>query len=876
MQAARIPTPLRCAWLLLFGMLLGAVTLAGCTAPASSHATWEADTGVNEPPPSGEPPLPRYSFPGVPRAFTGVWEYQFGDSPVDSDGTLRWAWPEKNGTGWRESGPFAALPGRNGNNFLWVRTRLFGPPARDPVLFLYGVDQIFQAYLDGRLIYQSGDFSSPQAMRFVGYKGHLVPLPLDYQNRHLSLRIHSNYRNIGPFGTPRLGERADLIADLFREDLQRLFVAGLMVMVGLASLALFAVRREELAYLMYGGFTLCLGIYLITQLQIRSLIFNNPLIWVYIELFSLYALATFLPAYIEQILGRGPLGTVRLLRIIHIVYIIGSAAVIASGAVEVYATLFPFQMLLFADAVFLILAILIAAFRGNIEARIFAIGFTIAAAVMVYDLLGALRLLPRTQNTMSHYGNAVFIFCLGIILLRRFLLVHKRLQDYSSVLQLSLASVQSLSEGERVQVALEEINRMLGAQCALLYLTRDGKPPASFAFGRDASGPLASSPSHIDFGLIEQVQAKRKPVIGKLTATKSLAIVGSRSRAMAAPLLFREQLVGVLYLESTGNRRSFRDDDLDVLLGLSNQVAISIVSSRTAQIEQESTRTKQRFVEQQALLDAAVRMASGDLASPIVVNTGSAMAHLAQALESMRRDLWGKLRELESRNREIQILNEELGRQIEQRSRRLMATIMQRQGGKSAPPTDLTPGKMLVGRYRVLRKLGQGAMSTVYEVEHVADGRHVAAKLLSTRADKSTLLRFAREAQILSRLHHPNLIAISDIDMTTGGVLFIVLELVRGGNLSHLRNRYGQVRWGMCVLLQTADALDAIHAAGIVHRVRNPTQVSTEKSRGMGQGNRRGIDPYSVSMRRRRAASDQHKAGLMLVHSRKNLVHFAH
>jgi hypothetical protein len=183
---------------------------------------------------------------------------------------------------------------------------------------------------------------------------------------------------------------------------------------------------------------------------------------------------------------------------------------------------------------------------------------------------------------------------------------------------------------------------------------------------------------------------------------------------------------------------------------------------------------------------------------------------------------------------------------------------------------------MLVGRYRVLRKLGQGAMSTVYEVEHVADGRHVAAKLLSTRADKSTLLRFAREAQILSRLHHPNLIAISDIDMTTGGVLFIVLELVRGGNLSHLRKRYGQVRWGMCVLLQTADALDAIHAAGIVHRVRNPTQVSTEKSHGMGQGNRRGIHPYTVSMQRRRAAHDQHKARLMLVHSRKKLVHLAH
>lgn len=148
------------------------------------------------------------------------------------------------------------------------------------------------------------------------------------------------------------------------------------------------------------------------------------------------------------------------------------------------------------------------------------------------------------------------------------------------------------------------------------------------------------------------------------------------------------------------------------------------------------------------------------------------------------------------------------------------STIMQRQGGKAPAMQPLEPGKILVGRYRVHRQIGRGAMGAVYEVERTSDGKRLAAKLLSTRADKASLLRFTREAQIMSRLSHKNLIGIADIDMTAGGVLFIVLELVAGGSLLTLRHRYGDTRWALCVLRQISDALAAIHQAGIVHRER--------------------------------------------------------
>ena len=375
-----------------------------------------------------------------------------------------------------------------------------------------------------------------------------------------------------------------------------------------------------------------------------------------------------------------------------------------------------------------------------------------------------------------------------------------------------------LDPEERTQVALDDLVRLLEAKRALLFLTKSPGDELVFSAGRDDHRRSLTSAENVDLKMVEQARARQKTVSQRLNPVAFVPQSQGSASLMAAPLLARGELLGVIYLEYHARRRNYRDEDRDILLGLANQVAIAIIAARAMRLELESALTRQRFEEQRSLLDAAVRMASGDLSSSIKVPEGSGYVHLAAALESMRRDLWTKLAMLETRNREIQTLNEELRRQIEQRSRRLMSNIMQRQGGKATTLATLEPGKILVGRYRVHRQIGRGAMGSVYEVERTSDGKRFAAKLLSTRADKASLLRFTREAQILSRLSHRNLIGIADIDMTAGGVLFIVLELVSGGTLPDLRSRFGDARWALCVLRQISDALAAIHEAGIVHR----------------------------------------------------------
>jgi serine/threonine protein kinase len=137
----------------------------------------------------------------------------------------------------------------------------------------------------------------------------------------------------------------------------------------------------------------------------------------------------------------------------------------------------------------------------------------------------------------------------------------------------------------------------------------------------------------------------------------------------------------------------------------------------------------------------------------------------------------------------------------------------------------LPSGTLLANRYRVEAILGQGAMGTVYEVERASDGRRFAAKVLNVKPDYRAMARFAREAQLLARLQHPNLISIVDVDITTDRLAYLIMELVHGKSLSELGARYGDREFMLPVLFQIADALTMVHSAGIVHRDLKPANV---------------------------------------------------
>ena len=133
----------------------------------------------------------------------------------------------------------------------------------------------------------------------------------------------------------------------------------------------------------------------------------------------------------------------------------------------------------------------------------------------------------------------------------------------------------------------------------------------------------------------------------------------------------------------------------------------------------------------------------------------------------------------------------------------------------------------LLGHYRVIRPLGQGGMGVVYEAEDQKLGRSVAIKLLpeATRQDPAALERFWREARTASSLNHAGICTIYELN-ESGDQPFIVMELLQGQSLDkgHFRRPMPYPRL-LEFGVQVADALDAAHKKGILHRDIKPGNI---------------------------------------------------
>ena len=138
----------------------------------------------------------------------------------------------------------------------------------------------------------------------------------------------------------------------------------------------------------------------------------------------------------------------------------------------------------------------------------------------------------------------------------------------------------------------------------------------------------------------------------------------------------------------------------------------------------------------------------------------------------------------------------------------------------------------VLGKYKLLRLLGAGGMSSVYLAEHSTLHHKVAIKVLPVkRVDQSSYLaRFEREAQATARLNHPNIARAFDLE-SSGSIHFIVLEYIDGTDLYAKVKREGplDVRDAADYVRQAAIGLQYAHDEGLVHRDIKPANLMLDK-----------------------------------------------
>ncbi|WP_428262251.1 protein kinase domain-containing protein [Haliangium sp.] len=157
-------------------------------------------------------------------------------------------------------------------------------------------------------------------------------------------------------------------------------------------------------------------------------------------------------------------------------------------------------------------------------------------------------------------------------------------------------------------------------------------------------------------------------------------------------------------------------------------------------------------------------------------------------------------------------------------------------GAQEARPDHGLIGRILGGKFRLRSYIGAGSSGTVYQADQVTLGRTVAVKILNPDLAEDTRLvsRFHDEAMAASRLNHPNTVSVIDYGQTEDGLLFIVMEYLRGVTLTQVIEEQSPLSTERIVDIasQILSGLEEAHEAGVVHADLKSDNIVVEHRRG--------------------------------------------
>jgi eukaryotic-like serine/threonine-protein kinase len=133
-----------------------------------------------------------------------------------------------------------------------------------------------------------------------------------------------------------------------------------------------------------------------------------------------------------------------------------------------------------------------------------------------------------------------------------------------------------------------------------------------------------------------------------------------------------------------------------------------------------------------------------------------------------------------------------------------------------------------IGRYRLVQRIGRGAMGTVYQAVDSDSGTSVALKVMAAElsGDAELIERFRREALAAADLDHPNITRVYDFG-EEGQQLYMAMELLQGADLKELidQRRFGDITWKVRVMTEVASGMAFVHSKNLVHRDLKPGNI---------------------------------------------------
>lgn len=407
------------------------------------------------------------------------WQYRWGDSPF-IDGQPKWiSSPENHSSDWKDINFPAKPPNRGNRNTVWFKTVL---PESDhhylhPVLYVTSIDLMAEVYIDGKKIYQFGNFDQKDKKSFYGWPWHSINLPKDYAGKTVYFRVFSNYRDIGLWGEVKLFEQSSLLFYVLKNAYFEVLVALFSLFVTIITLAFSMMQKGEQHFLYLSAFSFTSALMLLAENHAVQFIFNYPLFRVYLLAISYYALPVFICLLLSSWSSAWQQNWLKKIAYFHITYLVTVIILSLFGVVELAAT-FPVFDVLFAVSIIVIigLGMSMRPAPGSDE-QLVMLSFTVYGIFLLLDMGIANSILPWIHLDIS---IAAFLFALVLVLisLRHYSHVQKALKELNEYLEVKVAertaSLHAYAEAEQERaeqlerlnflgIKLEEINSHLQA-----------------------------------------------------------------------------------------------------------------------------------------------------------------------------------------------------------------------------------------------------------------------------------------------------------------------------------------------------------------------------------------------------------------------------
>jgi len=222
--------------------------------------------------------------------ITSGWFYHWGDLPKSAP-SGQW---DFDGGHWQSAESPSAIPGRQDEKIVWLKITLPSNSWHDPHLFISSVDLTLQAFLGNNLIYQFGHIDDEGNSRFEGWPWHLIRLPVDYSQHSLYFRVFSDYSDIGLAGEVVVGERFELLNDVYQRGYTGLVFILILLIVGIISTIMGTIKKDGYVAISTGLLSFNLALMMFAENELSQLVWFDPLNWRYIAAFSYFLIPVFL------------------------------------------------------------------------------------------------------------------------------------------------------------------------------------------------------------------------------------------------------------------------------------------------------------------------------------------------------------------------------------------------------------------------------------------------------------------------------------------------------------------------------------------------------------------------------------------------------